>query len=210
MSEVEAAYDAWSASYDSGDNRTRDLDAESLIRWLTGRRFGVIVEAGCGTGKNTARLAAAADEVRALDFSPGMLAQARAKVTSPNVGFAQADLSAPWPIPDASADLVTFNLVLEHIESLEAAFAEATRALRPGGTLRVSELHPFRQYRGTVARFAGADGSVTRIRAFVHHVSDYLRAAASLGLTLRRLDEEWHETDTGEPPRLLALEFARR
>jgi malonyl-CoA O-methyltransferase len=210
MSEVAAAYNAWSASYDSDDNRTRDLDAEVLNHWLMGRRFGAIVEAGCGTGKNTACLAGVGNEVRALDFSPGMLARARAKVASPNVVFAEADLSTRWPVADASADLVTFNLVLEHIAILDAAFSEVARVLRPGGTLRVSELHPFRQYRGTVARFEGADGSVTRIPAFVHHVSDYLRAAAPQGFTFCRLEEEWHDADAGEPPRLLVLEFARR
>ncbi|MBL8959778.1 MAG: hypothetical protein JNJ98_07995 [Gemmatimonadetes bacterium] len=50
---------------------------------------------------------------------------------------------------------------------------------------------------------------MTRIPAFVHHVSDYLRAAETAGLSLRRLDERWHATDDGEPPRLIVLEFER-
>ena len=181
-----------------------------MREWCESRRFHYVVEAGCGTGKNTVVLAARSDEVHALDFSPGMLEQARAKVGgAPHVRLSQADLTSRWPIAEVGADLVTFNLVLEHIERLEVVLAEAARVLRPRGTVRVSELHPFRQYRGTQARFGRPDGSVTRIPAFVHHVSDYIRAAESVGLTLRRLDERWHETDSGEPPRLLVLEFQR-
>lgn len=208
--EVAAAYTAWSRTYDGDENRTRDLDAIVMREWCEGRHVGCVVEAGCGTGKNTLVLAAVADEVRALDFSEGMLAQARSKVGGvPRVQLTQVDLTARWPVVEASADLVTFNLVLEHIERLEVVLAEAARVVRRGGAVRVSELHPFRQYRGTQARFDRPDGSVTRIPAFVHHVSDYLRAAETAGLSLRRLDERWHETDDGEPPRLIVLEFQR-
>ncbi len=209
MNEVAAAYSEWSASYDTGDNRTRDLDGDVTRRWLEGRRFGVTVEAGCGTGKNTGRLASVADEVHALDFSPGMLERARARVTAPHVRFMQADLTEPWPVADRVAGLVTFNLVLEHLDVLPDAFAEAARVLAPGGTLRVSELHPFRQYRGTQARYTAADGALRSIPAFVHHITDYLQAGEHAGCQLVRLDEWWHETDTGDPPRLLTLEFVR-
>lgn len=209
MSEIAAAYSAWSFAYDGDENRTRDLDAAQMRAWLAGRTFDIVVEAGCGTGKNTVVLADVARQVHALDFSPGMLAVAREKVTAQHVQFLEADLLRPWPVADASASLVTFNLVLEHVEALEVALREAARVLVRGGTLRLSELHPFRQYRGTQARFAGADGAVTRIPAFVHHVSDYLGAAGAVGLTLRDLGEWWHATDGGEPPRLLTLEFAR-
>jgi ubiquinone/menaquinone biosynthesis C-methylase UbiE len=212
MNDVASAYDVWSTAYDTDENRTRDLDAVTMSAWLDarGRRFAQVVEAGCGTGKNTVVLAAVAEAVHAVDFSPGMLARARAKVGVPHVRFSEADLCARWPVADASADLVTFNLVLEHVERLEPVFAEAARVLQRGGVLRVSELHPFRQYRGTQARFAAPDGGVSRIPAFVHHVSDYVRAAERAGNTLVRLDEWWHETDAGEPPRLLTLEFSRR
>lgn len=209
MSEIAAAYSAWSPEYDGDENRTRDLDASQMRHWLAGRTFDAVVEAGCGTGKNTTVLATVSRQVQALDFSPGMLAIARQKVTSPHVQFVQADLLATWPIADASASLVTFNLVLEHVEALDVVLREAARVLARGATLRISELHPFRQYRGTQARFAGADGAVTRIPAFVHHVSDYIDTAATAGFTLRHLGEWWHATDEGEPPRLLVLEFQR-
>jgi malonyl-CoA O-methyltransferase len=106
---------------------------------------------------------------------------------------------------------VACNLVLEHLEDLEPVFAEAVRCLAPGGTLWVSELHPFRQYLGSQARFETPGGDEVRVEAHVHHVSDFLQAAARYDLVLVTLEEHWHpEDDEGKPPRLLTLRFAGR
>jgi len=205
---IRDAYNEWSAIYDSNLNRTRDLDAELMRQLLSNRRFESVIEIGCGTGKNSVFLAEIADQLLALDFSEQMLAQARRKVTAPQVRFAQADITATWPSGDASANLVTCNLVLEHIEDLDAVFAEAARVLRPGGWFVVHELHPFKQYGGTKARFErGAE--IVEVDVFVHHVSDFLSAAKRSGLTLQQLDERWHADDAEKPPRLLALVFER-
>jgi 2-polyprenyl-3-methyl-5-hydroxy-6-metoxy-1,4-benzoquinol methylase len=104
-------------------------------------------------------------------------------------------------------DLVVGNLVLEHIDDLTPVFAQAAQHLVAGGMMLVSELHPFRQYQGTQARFADSNGAPVLIPAFQHHVSDYLRAARDAGLVLRQLDEWWHVEDEGLPPRLLSLVF---
>jgi ubiquinone/menaquinone biosynthesis C-methylase UbiE len=209
------AYTHWSDSYDSDRNLTRDLDAAVVREVLADWRGASAVELGCGTGKNTGWLAARAWHLTALDFSAGMLAKARARVTAANVAFTQTDLTQPWPVPDASADLVMGNLVLEHIEYLPHIAAEAARVLRPGGRLVLCELHPFKQYLGSKARFEVEGGATVEIPAFVHHVSDYLTAARAAGLTLRDLREWWHpddrSADTGaaKPPRLLSGEWER-
>jgi ubiquinone/menaquinone biosynthesis C-methylase UbiE len=205
-SAVALAYTAWSSRYDSDRNLTRDLDAACTRRLLGDGPVGTLVEAGCGTGKNTRHYAEIASRVEALDFSAGMLAIARERAAAPHVHFQQADLSTTWPCDDAQAEVVSFNLVLEHIQVLHGVFAEAARVLRPGGRVLVSELHPFKQYQGSQARFAGADGNEWRIDAHTHHVSDFLQAASAAGLELRQLDEWWHDEDgPGTVPRLLTL-----
>lgn len=212
---IASAYDSWAVTYDSDTNRTRDLDQRVLAELLAERlataaprRLGFAIEAGCGTGKNTERLAAAAERVLALDVSPGMLAIARAKVRAGNVVFARTDLTAPWPVADGAADFATFDLVLEHVRELPPVFAHASRALRPGGLLAVTELHPARQYEGKQAHFQrGAE--VVAVPAFVHHLSDYLRAAAAAGFALHDLREHWHLDDEGRPPRLLCATWRR-
>jgi malonyl-CoA O-methyltransferase len=205
---VKDAYQDWAATYDQDRNFTRDLDQQVMLRLFENQRFKSILEIGCGTGKNTRLLAAIAGEVLALDFSEAMIEQARQKLSFDNVTFRVADITQPWPVEACSIDLVTCNLVLEHIENLGFILSEAARVLAHGGRIFISELHPFRQYRGVVARF---ERGVQRIEipAFVHHISDFLDAAAANDLSLVRLEEFWHAEDQGKPPRLIAFMFAK-
>jgi malonyl-CoA O-methyltransferase len=205
---IRDSYTDWATTYDADRNLTRDLDAAVTRELLAGRRYGAALELGCGTGKNTLFLSAIAGRVQALDFSAGMIAQARAKVTAANVRFALADLTRPWPCADQSVDLVVGNLVLEHIAELGAIFEASRRALRPGGQMLISELHPFRQYQGRKATFQREQAAV-EIPAFVHHISEFLQAAAARGLALSQLREHWHAEDQGKPPRLLTLLFVK-
>jgi malonyl-CoA O-methyltransferase len=173
---VKEAYKVWAGTYDSDRNLTRDLDQQVTRRTFETKRFKSILEVGCGTGKNTALLASIADEILALDFSEQMIERAREKSSTDNVAFRVADLTQCWPVEDHSVDLVTCNLVLEHVEDIGFVFGEAARVLIEGGDLFVSELHPFRQYQGVVARFERHSERI-EIPAFVHHISDFLNAA---------------------------------
>ena len=203
---VEAAYAQWSTSYDTDRNLTRDLDQQVTREVLHDLRPGGTLELGCGTGKNTVFLAQISDRLQALDFSEKMIAKAREKVPAANVTFEIADISQPWPCADNSIELVTCNLVLEHLEDLNFIFAEAARVLTGNGKLFVSELHPFRQYQGVLAHFTRGQQR-TEIPAFVHHISDFLKAAETNGFSLLRLRESWHEEDENKPPRLIAFLF---
>ena len=74
---VQEAYNHWSATYDTDENLTRDLDQAVTRDTLADLQCKSILEVGCGTGKNTALLAQIGDRVRALDFSGGMLKRAK-------------------------------------------------------------------------------------------------------------------------------------
>lgn len=205
---IQHAYDEWSENYDKDENLTRDLDARITRVTLDGRHFRSILETGCGTGKNTVFFAQIADSVHALDFSEGMIEKARSKIQVKNVRFEQADLNQSWPCPDSAYDLISCNLVLEHIANLSHIFAEAARTLAPQGCFLVNELHPFKQYRGTKARFEHGREPV-EVDAFVHHISEFLHVAETHGLTLIRFDEVWHEADIDKPPRIASFLFEK-
>ena len=205
---VQKAYDDWSATYDSDENRTRDLDQVATEKTLANLRYKSILEIGCGTGKNTRFLSQIGESVHAIDFSEGMISLARKKLKSSNVTFSLADITHPWHCPNSSADLVVCNLVLEHIENLAFIFSEAFRALTPDGHFFISELHPFRQYQGTQANFQTTHGTV-EIQAFVHHISDFLNAAKSSEFRLKEFKEWWHQTDQNRLPRLVSFMFQR-
>lgn len=206
---VREAYTAWSATYDLDRNLTRDLDGEVTREILGARHARCALEIGCGTGKNTVWLAERSAYLLALDLSPGMVQRARQKVTAPHVDFALADLTQGLPCSAQRFDLITCNLVLEHIDRLDPVFAQAARCLTADGLLLVSELHPFRQYQGAQARFTDASACTVGVPAFAHHVSDFLAAATQAGLRLLRFREWWHRDDTARPPRLATFEFQR-
>ena len=77
-----------------------------------------------------------------------------------------------------------------------------------GGQCFVSELHPFRQYQGVQARFE-RDAETIAIPAFVHHLSDFLDAAARAELSLVAMNEWWHAEDEHKPPRLISFMFRK-
>lgn len=206
---IQKAYTDWSATYDLDRNLTRDLDQLATRETLSNLCCKSILELGCGTGKNTALLAQIGERVFALDFSEGMIEKARKKLSLDNVTFAVADITQPWACEDQSIDLVTCNLVLEHVRDLSFIFMEASRVLVESGQFFISELHPFRQYQGTQANFL-QDQQRTEIQAFVHHISDFFAAAAANDLKLAQIKEWWHEEDQDKPPRLVSFVFDKR
>ncbi|WP_229308468.1 class I SAM-dependent DNA methyltransferase [Jiulongibacter sediminis] len=185
---VKAAYKEWSKQYDSNRNRTRDAEALVLKELLGDLTFNHILEVGCGTGKNTSFLLEKADAMTAVDLSEEMLAVAKAKITSDSVRFVNADITEDWNCISQKADLITFSLVLEHIENLEPVFQKVAKNSAPNAFIYIGELHPFKQYGGSKARFETEEGTQV-VSCFNHNLSDFTRAAEASGLQLVKLTE---------------------
>ena len=204
MISVKQSYNIWADQYDTNKNRTRDLEALSLRETLSQRQFGRVLEIGCGTGKNTEWLCTIAKHLTSIDLSEEMLAKAKAKITAPNVQFLQADILEAWSFAETKYDLVTFSLVLEHIENLDAIFQKLAQVMAPGGYVYIGELHPFKQYSGTKARFETEDG-VQIVPCFDHHISDFTQAAERHGFGITLVNEYFDEGDRSNVPRILTL-----
>jgi len=199
-------YDQWSATYDTVENKTRDLEKLACEKVLSEVPFTRVLELGGGTGKNTFYLAKTAARVLSVDFSEEMQAVARAKVKDANVVFRIGDVRKKWTFVDSKVDLITCSLILEHIEDLNHIFREAARILWPGGNFYICELHPFKQYEGSKARFETEDGlQVTE--CFQHHVSDYTSAAVENGFEIAGIDEWFDDNDRTKIPRLISFLF---
>lgn len=201
------AYNTWSANYDAVVNKTRDLEARALREIISGENLNIL-EIGCGTGKNTVWLLSKAKYLIGTDFSEEMLAKAKEKITAENVKFQQMDLREEWGYDENSFDLITCSLVLEHIENLDFVFRQARKVLKPNGLFYIGELHPFKQYQGSKARFDTATG-VFELECFIHHVSDFFNAAKKSDLDLTELKEWFDGDDKTNIPRLLTLVFQR-
>ena len=193
---VKEAYNVWSVSYDTVENKTRDLEAKALRASITGDDLEIL-EIGCGTGKNTEFLQTKARRLIGADFSAEMLSR-------------QLDLREKWNFPADSFDLITCSLALEHIENIDFVFAEAGRVLRAGGRFYFGELHPFKQYQGGKARFETDAGDEFVLECFTHHVSEFFAAGINNNFAVRELKEWFDEDDEQKPPRILTMIFEKR
>ena len=144
--------------------------------------------------------------VTAVDFSEEMLSIARRKVNDGRVQFLQADITKPWDFGTEKVDLVTCNLILEHVENIESIFQQCAFKLNNNGYFFISEYHPYRQYLGKQARFE-KDGKLVLIPSFVHHVSEFLDAGKRNGFQLLELREWMDEEDGDGVPRLVSMVF---
>jgi ubiquinone/menaquinone biosynthesis C-methylase UbiE len=197
-------YAVWSSEYDSNKNRTRDLEAIAFQNCMNGKKFSHSLEIGCGTGKNTPTLLSVSHKVTAVDFSEEMLAIAKQKIVSENVSFITADITQKWDFAVQLYDLITFSLVLEHIEDLNVIFKKANAALVSDGIVYIGELHPFKQYTGSKARVALKDETVVA-DCYLHHLSDFSKSAIDNGFEVISIQEFWDEGDDNGIPRILSL-----
>jgi ubiquinone/menaquinone biosynthesis C-methylase UbiE len=203
---IQEAYNIWAAQYDTNNNKTRDLDQKITEQILSNYTFSNVIELGCGTGKNTKFLLTKAQSIVGIDFSEEMLNKARVRFGHKRVIFQQSDLTTNWNLPDASADLITCNLVLEHIENLNVIFEQAYQKVKDNGIFFISEFHPFKQYTGSKARFE-TDKGTQELKTYVHHISDFLNAANENGFKMIELNEWFDEFEPEKIPRLISFVF---
>ena len=200
------AYNHWAQSYDTVNNKTRDLEQLAARTFLANANFSNVVEIGCGTGKNTTWISEKAAHLLAVDFSEEMMNIARVKITSSHVQFKQADITKPWHFGNST--LVTCSLVLEHIENIDFIFQQVSATLEPDGCFYLCELHPYKQLQASRAKFEYA-GRLIQLEYFVHHISDYFSAAQKNGLQCVRLQEWFDDNNRNETPRLVAFLFQK-
>jgi SAM-dependent methyltransferase len=191
---------------DSGD----DLDwgtrwIEPFLAPLREVRARSILELGCGTGNDAARLTREGYALTAIDLSTEAIERARTKFGSA-INFLVADMARPLPFSDGSFDAVMSNVALHMFPDrvTRSIFAEVARVICPGGLflLHVNALEdrPLREPRRPVARELEKDYVLEQRGQTMHFFSDAY---------LQELLEDWHEVrlerveiadpKTGEP-----------
>lgn len=91
-----------------------------------------VLDMATGPGCVAAGAAARGAIVTGLDFSPAMLAVARAG--HPSIAFDEGDAET-LPYPSAGFDVVVSNFGIHHVPRPPLALGEAYRVLRPGGRM---------------------------------------------------------------------------
>ncbi len=205
---IQESYNSWALQYDANNNRTRDAENIALRKVLSNIKFDKCLELGCGTGKNTVWLVDKVKYLLGIDLSGEMLKKAKGKVISNKATFKQADITQPWSFCEPYYDLISFSLVLEHIADLDFVFSEASKVVEKRGYVYVGELHPFKQYSGTRARFETATGTEV-VECYEHHVSAFIQAGKKYGLSVVELDEHFDDDDKKSIPRILTILFQK-
>jgi malonyl-CoA O-methyltransferase len=187
---VREGYDRWARVYDHDGNPLLALE-EPLVQKAVGAVRGLnVLDLGCGTGRHSVWLARAGASVTAVDFSEGMLQEARRKMEGSNTRFLAHDLHQPLPFPNGAFDVVVSGLVLEHLRDLDRFFGEAHRVLGRNGRAVVSAMHPAMSLRGTQARFTDpATGEVVQPGSEPHQLGDFVMAAVRAGFVLEAVAE---------------------
>ncbi|NLX13852.1 MAG: methyltransferase domain-containing protein [Phycisphaerales bacterium] len=180
-------FDCHAATWDSnGPKATDTLQRLKKLRDLLGLHEGEnLLEVGCGTGQITAWLGESVrpGRVTAIDFSEAMLEQARKK-----------QIEADFRCLDVCLDKLgtqVYEVILcfhsfPHFRNQNAALANMSQALKPGGRLVVMHLADRRHIN---ALHDGVGGAVAG-----DHLPDqesWLRMLAAAGLDMTR----WIEQD---------------
>lgn len=166
-----------------------------------------LVDLGCGTGRNTIQLldilsARKADNfnVTGLDASPGMLEVARGAIkeyatkreTSQDVSLGIFDLLQPVSLAQLPPSLgegaagVISTLVLEHIP-LAQFFAAASRIMRPGAYLLVTNMHAEMGMRSQAGFTDPESGAKIRPTSYCHAIPEVLEAAKEAGFSVEEI-----------------------
>jgi 2-polyprenyl-3-methyl-5-hydroxy-6-metoxy-1,4-benzoquinol methylase len=95
-----------------------------------------VLDVGCGEGRFTAALLDAGADVMGVDVAEEPLR--RARTTHPELDLRVIPAQGPWPLADASFDVVWAGEIIEHVADTAAWLAQARRVLRPGGSLLLS------------------------------------------------------------------------
>jgi SAM-dependent methyltransferase len=137
-SAVAQLFDAMAPTYDELEPWYEHLYAvlHGILRETIGPApagGGRVLDAGCGTGFQSALLTELGWNAHGIDVSTGLLAVARRRL--PGVAFAVGSVEA-LPYPDARFDaVVCCGSTLSFVDDPARALAELGRVLRPGGRL---------------------------------------------------------------------------
>ena len=150
---MKETFNTVSGGYDGAALRFFPRSAEHMasLLGLSGREQ--VLDVACGTGHATLAVAKALPrgKVTALDFSAGMLGQARQKADAlgiSNIEFAEGDM-ADLPFPPRTFDAAVCAFGIFFVPDMEKQLAHIASRVRPGGRVMISNFqedyfHPLR------------------------------------------------------------------
>lgn len=136
-------HDSWASGYRTPDNDAFfDMAFDYIKTVLNPEANEKILDAGCGAGTKTLRLAKRGFVVVASDFSESILEIGKTNIEqeglSERVSFRQEDI-LQLSFNDETFPYILSWGVLMHIPDIEKAISELSRVTQPGGIVVISE-----------------------------------------------------------------------
>jgi trans-aconitate 2-methyltransferase len=153
--------------------------SRAFLERFAGRRLGLAVDLGCGTGHTSRLLAAVLSPRRTLglDQSAAFVARAAGEAP-PRVAFAVHDVTVV-PFPAGPADLCCCRLLLSHLADPAAALAAWATQLASGGLLLADEVErihtadpALRGYLDVAAALLASRGQTLEVGPLLHRLPD--------------------------------------
>src|ERR1700688_2703984 len=134
-------YRLWANTYDDEPNPMLSLEQRILGPLLPPLVDLDVVDLGCGTGRWLKVLqGAGARSLLGVDASPEMLVLAQSKLAGvPNLVCADCGSAS---LEASSADVILANFVLSYVDDARHVVETASRALRSGGSMFITDIHP--------------------------------------------------------------------
>ena len=152
---LKETFDTVSGGYDGGALRFFPRSAQSMVSLLDLRGDEDALDVACGTGHASLAVARMLPNgrVTGVDFSAGMLEQARRKAAAQglsNIDFLERDMTALGFPPDSfDAALCAFGIFF--VDDLDTQLAHIASVVKPGGKVVISSFqeehyfHPLRE-----------------------------------------------------------------
>lgn len=139
---LKETFDSVSSGYDNGALRFFPASAEHMAASLGLRGDEHVLDVACGTGHASLAIAKKMKRgrVTAVDFSPGMLDQARKKASALNVNnveFLERDMQN-LGFPAGLFDIAVCAFGIFFVEDMDAQLSHIVSAVRPGGRIMIT------------------------------------------------------------------------
>lgn len=206
---VKQTFDTVSQGYDGSSLRFFARSAETMAGLLGLRGDEQVLDVACGTGHASLAVASRLPEgmVTAVDFSPGMIGQARKKAEARGIGnvrFAESDMQ-DLPFPAGAFDAAICSFGIFFVADMERQLTHIASRVRPGGTVMISCFHEdyFRPLKELLYARLTAYGVPDQPQAWkrIAQPEGCKRLFESAGLTGIRVEQRnvgYHLADAGE------------